>query len=237
VAQEIPARLAAQDVPAKAAAQEIPVKTAAPYVPARPTPEAVPAKPVAQQIPAKPTAEVAPATLKAQDVPAEPATLPPPQDPGSLPTTRKNWLLRLFSTRPAIHRAALRESIPGLTAFFFTGGAPVAHIIRDVSETGVYVLTDERWYPGTIIRITLNDQREPAAKRYFTVNAIVVRSGVDGVGLHFIFQDKLDGRNGGLTTQDRAMGLADSASFKKYLDALRREHSAAAKQESVGVAP
>jgi len=134
---------------------------------------------------------------------------------------KRNWLERFLSAEPDDKRAALRESIPGLTAFFFTGGAPVPHGIRDVSETGLYVLTEERWYPGTVIRITLTDQREPTAERSFTVNAVVMRWGNDGVGLHFVFQNKKDRRRGNLSAEERTMGLADAASFKQFLATLR----------------
>jgi hypothetical protein len=136
---------------------------------------------------------------------------------------KRGWLERFLSSEPDDKRTALRESIPGLTAYFFTGGAPVPHGIRDVSETGMFVLTEERWYPGTVVRITLTDQREPTAERSFTVNAVVMRWGNDGVGLHFVFQDKKDLRRRNLSAQDRAMGVADAATFKQFLGTLKGE--------------
>lgn len=146
---------------------------------------------------------------------------PLPQDQDSRPR-KKSWLERFLSSEPADKRGALREAIPGLNAFFFTGGVPVPHGIRDISETGLYVFTQERWYPGTVIRITLTDQRRPAAERSFTVNGMVMRWGNDGVGLHFVFQNKKDLRRGNLSAHDRAMGVADAASFKEFLRTLRR---------------
>jgi hypothetical protein len=238
MAQYVPAKPMAQEVPAEPVAQYVPVEPAALELPAEPTPEEVPAKPMAQEVPAKlvkqevpaePMAQEGPAKLPAlelpaepmpEEVPTEPTTQPAPQDPGALPT-RKNWLQRLLSTKREDQRGALRESIPGLTAFFFTGGPPVPHGVRDVSETGVYVLTDERWYPGTVVRITLTDQREPTAERSFTINASVMRWGNDGVGLHFVFQDKKDRRRGNPSVEDRAMGVTDAATFKQYLGTLR----------------
>jgi len=151
-----------------------------------------------------------------------PRPVPPPAQQDDEPwRKKKSWLGRLLSSEPDDKRGASRESIPGLTAFFFTGGAPVPHGIRDVSETGIYVLTEERWYPGTVVRITLTDQREPTAERSFTVNAMVMRWGNDGVGLHFIFQSKKDRQRSNPSPQERAIAVTDAASLKQYLAILR----------------
>lgn len=100
----------------------------------------------------------------------------------------KNWLQRFFADdEPTEPRENLREALPGLAAHFFTGGAPAEHGVRDISPTGMYVFTEERWYPGTMIRMTLTDRLEPHAERSITLNMMVVRSGDDGVGLSFVF--------------------------------------------------
>jgi hypothetical protein len=183
------------------------------------------ALPPALDRPPAPKATIAPLTAAPRPVAEpspEPAVRATPAIQESEPKKR-GWLERLLSTEPEDKRGAKRESIPGLTAFFFTGGAPVAHGIRDVSETGIYVQTEERWYPGTVVRMTLTDQRRPSAERSFTVNAMVMRWGNDGVGLHFIFQNRKDRKRGDLSAQERAMGVADAALFKDYLRTLRSE--------------
>jgi hypothetical protein len=111
---------------------------------------------------------------------------------------RKSWLRRLFSSDalepdalepdPPRLRKALRESLPGLAAYFWTGSAPRPHGVRDISETGIYVFTDERWYLGTVIRMTLTDREEPTVEHAITVHARVVRWGNDGVGLQFVLR-------------------------------------------------
>jgi hypothetical protein len=81
----------------------------------------------------------------------------------------------------------------------------VQHAIQDISPTGLYVVTEERWYPGTVVRMTLTDSKEPTAERSITVNATSMRWGNDGVGLRFVFQDGrelgrgLDHVGGGIT--------------------------------------
>ena len=67
----------------------------------------------------------------------------------------------------------------------------MGHPVRDISPTGMFIVTEERWYPGTVIRVTLTDRHNPTAERSITVNAKAVRWGSDGVGLEFV----LDGTN------------------------------------------
>jgi hypothetical protein len=122
----------------------------------------------------------------------------------------KNWLQRLLSVDPADARKTQRESLPGLSAYFFTGGPPVPHAVRDISPTGMYVLTNERWYIGTVVRMTLTDLVEPAAERSITLNAIVVRCGDDGVGLKFVLHDG----------KDRQAGV-DRAQIMQFLQRLK----------------
>ena len=133
---------------------------------------------------------------------ARPIAAPLPSEPDSVQPAKKkataprNWLQRLLSAEPPDPRNAPRESLSWLAAYFFTGGTPVAHGIREISSTGLYIFTEERWYLGTVIRITLTDRLEPTAERSFTVNAKVVRWGNDGVGLQFVLKDKKDLRHG-----------------------------------------
>ncbi len=102
---------------------------------------------------------------------------------------KKNWWRRFLAGEPPDPRIVNREPLHGLIAYFFTGGAPVMHEVRDISMKGLYVLTEERWYIGTVVRVTLTDKTEPTAERSLTLNAQVARWGKDGVGMHFILRD------------------------------------------------
>jgi len=120
----------------------------------------------------------------------------------------KSWLGRLLAQEPTDPRRAPREAVPWLGAYFFTGGKPVAYAVRDISATGMYVLTAERWYPGTVIRVTLTDGRHPTPDRSFTANARVMRAGNDGVGLQFVLnEDKRSGRNSGIDNQAQGVDI------------------------------
>jgi uncharacterized protein len=101
---------------------------------------------------------------------------------------QRSWLQKLLKPEPADNRRTAREALPGLAAYFFTGGAPVAHGVRDISLTGMYVFTNERWYPGTMVRMTISDSSDRVVERSITLNTTVVRAGDDGVGLRFVLE-------------------------------------------------
>jgi len=105
---------------------------------------------------------------------------------------KRSWWRRFLAGEPPDARKGERESIPGLVAYFFTGGAPIPHKIRDMSTTGLYVLTEDRWYPDTALRVTLSDERDPFRHVSITLFARVARSGSDGVGMQFGFVRKKD---------------------------------------------
>jgi hypothetical protein len=105
---------------------------------------------------------------------------------------KKSWWRRFLAGEPPDPRTDVRESIPGLVAYFFTGGAPIAHKVRNISTDGMYVLTEQRWYPDTALRVTLSDERDPSREISITLFARVARPGSDGVGMQFGFVRKKD---------------------------------------------
>jgi PilZ domain len=101
----------------------------------------------------------------------------------------KSWFGRLS---PPDRRNANRRRSPQLVAYYWDGAVPVAHHIRDISSTGLYLHTDARWYPGTLVMMTLQrtDKSSYArSERSIAVQSKVIRWGPDGVGLEFIFPE------------------------------------------------
>jgi PilZ domain len=96
-----------------------------------------------------------------------------------------NWLKKLFSRE---RRRATRKSCVSLVAYYWDGAAPVAHAIRDVSLTGLYLLTDERWYPGTVIEMSLQKTGDSGNEQDRAIRIMVraIRLDSDGVGLAFV---------------------------------------------------
>jgi hypothetical protein len=127
------------------------------------------------------------------------------------------WLNKLFSSRE--RRRAERQSTPELAAHYWNGGSPAEHGVRDISATGLFLLTHERWYPGTLVVMTLQkrDQPESDADRAISVQSKAVRWGDDGVGLEFVALDKQDPRRG---LSMLAEG-ADRQSLNKFLEGFR----------------
>jgi hypothetical protein len=115
----------------------------------------------------------------------------------------RSWFDRWWSPDP---RKAPRVKEPGLAAYYWNGAAPMAHGVRDVSSSGLYVVTEERWYPGTLVLMTLQrtDHGEELAERSIAVQSRAVRWGPDGVGLQFILADEKDMRSGKTAILDAA---------------------------------
>jgi hypothetical protein len=135
----------------------------------------------------------------------------------------KSWLKRWWSPDPRTApdlRVAPRESLPGLAAYYWTGAAPKAHSIKDISSTGLYVVTEERWYPGTLILMTLQagvDEQE-SVEHSISVHSRAVRWGNDGVGLQFIPQDAPAAHSG----LNPLVEGANSRDLEQFLERLRK---------------
>lgn len=91
-------------------------------------------------------------------------------------------------------RRAIRHPSPPLVAYRWTGTTPVAHRIGDISETGLFLLTEERWSPGTMIAMTLQRANtsgdDPADS--IAVQTRVIRWGSNGEGLDFVLSSLSD---------------------------------------------
>lgn len=116
-------------------------------------------------------------------------------------------------------RRAERRKTVRLIAHYWDGAAPRGHDIRDISSTGLYLLTEQRWYPGTLVTMSLQRAGLPDSDpdRSIRVNAKVVRSDSDGVGLAFVTTEK--------HLHDTAPGAfldgSDRKALRRFLDRLR----------------
>src|ERR1700723_2231485 len=99
----------------------------------------------------------------------------------------KSWFEQLMSRD---RRRTRRYEAPRLVAYYWDGATPQAHRIRDISSTGFYLLTEERWYAGTLVTMTLQrtGSADTGSERSIAVQAKVVRSSTEGVGLSFVLQ-------------------------------------------------
>jgi len=96
-----------------------------------------------------------------------------------------SWLKGLSSSD---RRKAQRMRSPLLVAYYCDGAATVANEIHDISSTGLYLLTKERWHLGTMITMTLQRtdiEHNSDAEHHIAVLSKVVRHGEDGIGFAF----------------------------------------------------
>jgi len=139
-------------------------------------------------------------------------------EPGDTPPRPpRSWLERWWSPDP---RKAPRDVAPGLAAYYWNGSVPKAHGIRDISSSGLYVVTEERWYPGTLVLMTLTrtDCGEEVEERSISVQSRAVRWGNDGVGLKFVLPDADDIKRGHNLMTDGA----DRKTLEKFLHRLKK---------------
>jgi hypothetical protein len=135
----------------------------------------------------------------------------------------RSWLQRWWSPDPRKApelRKAPRGVVPGLAAYYWTGASPKAHSVKDISSTGLYVVTEERWYPGTLILMTLQqaDKGEEDAGLVLSVHSKAVRWGNDGVGLQLIPQDSPAARSS-LNPLVKGANMKD---LDEFLEILRK---------------
>lgn len=70
-------------------------------------------------------------------------------------------------------------------AYFSAGGELAVNVIRNLSATGLYLVTHERWPLGSQVKMSLQ-RTDDVSQAPITVQMRVARWGADGVGLEFI---------------------------------------------------
>lgn len=130
-----------------------------------------------------------------------------------------NWFEELLSQD---ERKAQRHIDPRLVVFYWNGASPVPRSLRDISATGFYLLTEERWYPGTLIDMTLQrtETNDDGNRSAISVRAKVIRAGEDGVAVTFAFPEGEEERRvRGIIAE--GIGLADKKSLEHFLGPLQ----------------
>ena len=105
-------------------------------------------------------------------------------------SSQKNWFRLPFVYR---QRAERRPS-PALVAIHWNGHTPRQNPVANLSSSGAYVLTDEKWQPGEIVSLTLQRKGtlENAARNRFTVQVKATRRDDDGVGVAYLLPNGAD---------------------------------------------
>ncbi len=133
---------------------------------------------------------------------------------GSLLSWIQNWL-----STSSDRRRAPRQPLPGLVAYYWTGSTPRAYRIADISSSGFYVLTEERWFPGTMVLMTLQrtDRNGRNLDDSVAVQSRVVRWGSDGLGLAYVLSKAVDAHSGESLRENGA----DRKTLERFLERLK----------------
>ena len=123
----------------------------------------------------------------------------------TLPRAKEPLMKRLIRWICPDQRVANRHTMPPLTAWLGMVRSSKEYKVGDVSVAGFYMITEERWIPGTSFPVTLERTDESGMGRSLTVHASVVRTGEDGVGFTFLqnaAEESADGPTGANTKVD-----------------------------------
>jgi hypothetical protein len=137
----------------------------------------------------------------------------------------RSWFERLWAQEKRLwtegdrawsdRRLAARQMSSPLKAYYWDGQAPASHPVREVSLTGMYLLTGLRWYPHTMVRMTMvrTDKADGDPGRSIEVLGRVARSGTDGVGMAFVLHNAKTPRD----KDDPNDLVADEKALREFL--------------------
>lgn len=89
-------------------------------------------------------------------------------------------------------RRAERRNSPALAAYHWKDSIPRENTIRDISSTGAYLVTQERWEPGEVITLTLQRSGPLQKENSFPIHAKAVRWDDQGVAVSFVLPPGAD---------------------------------------------
>jgi hypothetical protein len=146
------------------------------------------------------------------------STNPALERPMTSPKTRgKDPLMkRFFRWLVPDQRVANRHAMPPLIAYLGQVRSSKEYKVGDISVAGFYMITEDRWIPGTGFPVTLERTDLEGEGQTLTLHSTVVRCGEDGVGFTFVQQVAQDGDNGELRAGMR-LDLTKLAQFLKGL--------------------
>ena len=103
-------------------------------------------------------------------------------------------LVKLRGANPKDPRRAARAADPSSLVYYWDGSAPKGDGVRDISQTGAYICTRQRWDIGEIVTLMLrrrgianSEEASGPPDRSACIPCRVVRHGDDGVGVEFVF--------------------------------------------------
>jgi len=128
-----------------------------------------------------------------------------------------SWLSKLFT--PSERRRSRRRPSPPVLAFYWDGEVPQPHAVPDISDSGLFLKTEDRWTASSLLRVTLQAHSEDPQNpgEAITVQCRVVRTGDDGAGMAIMLaEDKK-------SDSEQAVGsLATRRQFRTFLEHITK---------------
>ncbi|MGB6975560.1 MAG: PilZ domain-containing protein [Terracidiphilus sp.] len=93
-----------------------------------------------------------------------------------------------------VQQRAERRSVQGLAAYYRAGMELRKAEVRDISASGLFAITSERWMPGETVTLILQREGPPERdqERRSIVQSKAVWWGEEGVGLDFVMNDDIE---------------------------------------------
>ena len=106
----------------------------------------------------------------------------------------RSWFEKTFPQDETKHPRAERREVPGLEAIHWTGSSPGLDIVRNISSTGMYLVTRERWPEGEVnpVRLVYPELADDSPESQVTIETRTERWGEDGMGLSFVLPENMD---------------------------------------------
>jgi hypothetical protein len=89
-------------------------------------------------------------------------------------------------------KRAERRVSPSLAAYHWRGTSQRRNSVRDISSSGAFLLTQDRWEPGEVIALTLQRNGPPEKENGFPIHAKAVRWDDQGVAVSFLLPPGAD---------------------------------------------
>jgi hypothetical protein len=132
------------------------------------------------------------------------------------------WLSDLKRAVQKKQPRAERRTASGLAASYGLDPTFTPAGIKNISDTGIYLVTEKRLRTGELITLTLEEEGEPenSSELQISVHARVARQGEDGIGLSFVLPPGLDTNLWGVLVRNIAV-LTDQAQIAHMFHTLR----------------
>lgn len=156
----------------------------------------------------------------------EPFVIDPQKVYGVRRAGKKPLMLKALHLLFPDQRRHRRIAMPPIVAFI--GISSKRYVVGDISCSGLFLVTEDRWMPGTPMPLSLVRTDAGEGEEFVTVEACVVRNAKDGVGFKFLLADSEDEVDDAGLPGARWASASEMIRFLSGLEELERAKAEAA---------